>query len=168
MLVVGAGEAGRRRAAALAASGASVRWVAPDAPGPAEELRARPFVQADVEGCTLVFACATPEVNAEVAAAARGGLVLCGRADETLADFVVPARLERGPLTFSLSSSLRAPAALRRLRGRLDSMVPRAWATFVERMAQARAELPRGRARAQRMREMADGPLLERLEAGEE
>ncbi len=75
VLVVGAGTVARRRIEALLAEGADVVVVAPTGEQvPGVQWRRREFVAEDLEGAWLVQACATPEVNDQVArlAAARG------------------------------------------------------------------------------------------------
>lgn len=78
VLVVGAGAVAARRVARLLAEGAQVRVVALDVaadfPCPVEQ---REFDPADVDGAWLVQACATPEVNAQVVAAAAERGVWC-------------------------------------------------------------------------------------------
>lgn len=78
VLVVGAGSVAARRAARLLEQGAQVRVVAPevdpDFPCPVER---RAFAPEDLDGVWLVQACATPEVNAQVAAAADERRVWC-------------------------------------------------------------------------------------------
>lgn len=78
VLVVGAGTVAARRVRGLLAEGAHVRVVAPDVaedfPCPVEQ---RSFDSRDVEGAWLVQACATPEVNAQVVAAADAAGVWC-------------------------------------------------------------------------------------------
>ncbi|MEI2642785.1 MAG: uroporphyrinogen-III C-methyltransferase [Candidatus Nanopelagicales bacterium] len=81
VLVVGAGPVAARRVTGLLAEGADVTVVAPEVsegfPSPVEQ---RDFEPSDVDGVWLVQACATPEVNAVVAAAAaRARGVVCQR-----------------------------------------------------------------------------------------
>ncbi len=88
VLVVGAGPVAARRVTGLMAEGADVTVVAPEVsegfPSPVEQ---RDFEPSDVDGVWLVQACATPEVNAVVAAAAAQRGVWCVNA----ADVAGPA-----------------------------------------------------------------------------
>lgn len=78
VLVVGAGAVAARRVRTLLAEGADVVVVAPDvAPAFPCPVQRRPFTAADVSGAWLVQACATPEVNADVAAACQTAGVWC-------------------------------------------------------------------------------------------
>jgi uroporphyrin-III C-methyltransferase/precorrin-2 dehydrogenase/sirohydrochlorin ferrochelatase len=65
----------------------------------------RAFVDADVDGAWLVFACTSdPEVNAAVAAAAAGRRVFCVRADDAPAGTArTPAVLRRDAITIAVS-----------------------------------------------------------------
>ena len=142
-MVVGAGVVGRRRAAKLADAGARVRWVAPDVPVDAEADAVRErFAPAHLDDACLVFACATPEVNADVVTAAHARGLLAGRADApTGGDFDVPAVIRRGALLVSLGTGGAAPAATRVLRAALDARLPAAWGQLVDEVAAARPDL---------------------------
>lgn len=168
VLVVGAGAVGRRRAAALVAAGARVRWVAPDVPStpPVAEALAAPFDLAHLHDALLAFACAPPQINAAVAAAARAAGVLVGRADAPEeGDLVVPAVVRRGPVTLGLTSG--APTATIALRRALEAAVPDAWGTFARLVGEARGRLVGVADRAPRLRALADGPLLGMLTQGD-
>ncbi len=90
VLVAGAGRVAERRALVLAAAGARVHLVAPEA---TERLAAldrageiswsrRPFVESDADGAWYVVAATDdPAVNAQVAAAAEARHTFCVRAD---------------------------------------------------------------------------------------
>ncbi len=137
--MVGAGPVGSRRATALREAGAQVVQVAPNAPEGG--IRAR-FASEHLDDVCLVFACATPDVNAQVAAAARARGLLVGRADDPRAgDFDVPARSRRGALLVSMGTGGAAPAATRVLREALEARIPHGWASIVDEVAEARAHL---------------------------
>lgn len=109
VLVVGAGPVGQRRAETLLRAGAVVSVVAPDAAGqlpPGVELTPRRFVETDVDGAWLVFACTDDaEVNGAVAAAAEARRVFCVRADDGAAGTArTPVVTEFGPVTVSATS----------------------------------------------------------------
>lgn len=136
-LVVGAGAVGRRKLAALlACSPASVLVLDPDmdeaavqktAAGHAASLslEKRGFRPEDIEGCTLVFA-ATPsaEVNSAIARLCRASGVLCNVAGPleqgVQGNFLVPAQVEKGPVTLALSTSGCSPALARALKNDLS------------------------------------------------
>jgi len=84
VLVVGAGPVAARRVQGLLAEGAVVTVVAPHA---AEdfpcEVQSRPFADDDLRGAWLVQACATPDVNRRVAAAAQAAGIWCVNASDS-------------------------------------------------------------------------------------
>lgn len=185
VLLVGAGPVAQRRLRALVEAGAVVRQVAPDLVSGEGELPAdaaesaerwvpaegfvRGYAAMDLEGCQLVMACATPEVNAAVAADAQRLGVWVARADDVLGgDVEIPARWRLGGLVLSLGTSGQAPAASAVLVARLDRHIPAAWGVFVAGLAEARARMAPGLARMNRLRALARGPFLAYLEAGDE
>ncbi|MFZ4737142.1 MAG: precorrin-2 dehydrogenase/sirohydrochlorin ferrochelatase family protein [Bradymonadia bacterium] len=175
VLVVGAGEVGRRRVDVLLRAGASVRWVAPDLAALSSAYaaarlvsRASRFEVADLEGCGLVLACATPEVNDVVAAAAKAAGVLCGRADAPeRSDFVVPAQADRGGALLSLSSGGAGPSAARTLLAALLSSWRPAFDDFLTLWAEARTQVAAGPARRAAARGVANDEILSMLDAGD-
>ncbi len=83
VLVVGAGAVAARRVRGLLAQGAEVVVVAPQvAAGFPCEVQQRGFAAGDVTGAWLVQACATPEVNAQVCAAAEAAGIWCINASD--------------------------------------------------------------------------------------
>ncbi|MCB9547579.1 MAG: bifunctional precorrin-2 dehydrogenase/sirohydrochlorin ferrochelatase [Myxococcales bacterium] len=164
-LVVGAGPVGRRRAAALRAAGARLRWVAPDlaADAEADEAIAAPFAAQHCDGMWLVAACAPPAVNDAVAAAARSRGALLARADAADdSDVRFPAVVRRGPVVVSLSTG--APAATAALRPLLE--IPESFQVFAEVMTEARRRLAGATDRDERLRTLACGPLAGVLQSG--
>jgi uroporphyrin-III C-methyltransferase/precorrin-2 dehydrogenase/sirohydrochlorin ferrochelatase len=82
VLVVGAGPVGVRRSRGVAAAGALVTIIAPDAPEDLElPVLRRRFEEADVEGSWLVLAC-TGVVDDAVARACEARGIWCVRADD--------------------------------------------------------------------------------------
>lgn len=122
VLVVGGGAVALRKAAGLAAAGASVTVVAPtvhpDLVVLATEVRRREFVDADVEGQRLVLtATDRPAVNAAVAAAAtRAGVWVNSADDPANCTFILPAVARRGPVIAAVSSGGASPALAQALR----------------------------------------------------
>jgi uroporphyrin-III C-methyltransferase/precorrin-2 dehydrogenase/sirohydrochlorin ferrochelatase len=109
VLVVGGGAVATRRAARLAEAGAAVEVVALKA---SPELRAlgvplaeRGFVDRDVDGAWLVFACTDdPAINEAVARSAEQRRVFCVRADHAAGGTArTPAVVERAGLTVAVT-----------------------------------------------------------------
>lgn len=162
VLVVGAGPVGRRRAARLIQLGATLRWVAPDAPAGHCQ---RPFHPSDCDAMTLVVACAPPAVNAAVVSAARDRTIPVIRSDAA-GDLRWLATIDRGPLQIALSTAGRAPAAARVLRRALASRVPAHWGALVDQIATLRARWTGRPERAERLRAALGGPLAAVVESG--
>jgi uroporphyrin-III C-methyltransferase/precorrin-2 dehydrogenase/sirohydrochlorin ferrochelatase len=97
-VVVGAGAVAVRRTARLRAAGAQVVVVAPyvDPALDADEVQAREFTPADLDGAWLVVACTDDaDVNAAVAEAARERGIWCVRSDDAPASAAwLPASVE--------------------------------------------------------------------------
>ena len=133
-LVVGGGAPAVRKARLLVKAGARVIMVAPRAGPEAEDLAAqgalrlvrRGFVAGDVGGrAAVVSATGLGEVDARVAEAARAAGVPVNVVDRPgLSSFVVPAIVERGPVVIGISSGGTSPVLARRLRARIEALLP--------------------------------------------
>ncbi len=134
VLVVGAGAVGGRRALALAARGARVVVVAPEADAEVAsasergelELRLRPFVPSDLDGVRIAFT-ATDDlrVNETVAEACRRrGIPVNVADDPARCSFIMPAISEGEGYTVAVSTSGRNPGAARAIREFLDDRAP--------------------------------------------
>jgi siroheme synthase-like protein len=143
-LVVGCGKVGRRRLETLLEAGASVRVVCPDPapwsePLPGVTWIGEKFAARHLEGMRLVFAAATPDVNALVAVEASRRGILLNRADDAQAsDFHIPAALRRGSVTVGISTGGVAPTLSRSLRDRLAAEWDESVSTWAELLAQLR------------------------------
>ena len=140
-LLVGAGRIAHRKLAALLAEGARVTVVAPAAiepiarlaTGGAITLRARPFVETDLEGFQLVLvATGNRQVDQQVVDAARKRGIWVNVADvPDLCDFHLPSRVKRGDLQLAIASAGSAPFAVRRLRQLLEGKFGPEWAEWM-------------------------------------
>lgn len=174
VVVVGGGSVGRRKAAAAAAAGAVVTVVDPaGSPGtaaPGLSVRAEPYAPAHLTGAALVFACATPEVNARVVADCRAsGVWVNSATDPRAGDFTLPAVHAVGRLTLAVATGGAAPALARRVRDRLAGQFDPAFATWVELLNEVRGQVLATVADPARRRQLlddfADWPWLDRLRA---
>lgn len=173
VVVIGGGAVGARKASALLAAGADVTVIDPRAqlalsPGAAHVPE--PYCGDHLDGAALVFACATPEVNAQVVADARGRGVWANAAsspDE--GDFALPAVVRRGELTLTVSTGGASPALARRIREKLESEYDAVFGDWVKLLAEVRAEVLATVPDEARRRELLDGfadwSWLERLRA---
>lgn len=179
VVMAGGGRIAARRVPRLLAAGARVVVIAPAlgialaARVEAGEIqwRDRRITGADAEGAALCFAATDePAANAAFAAAARRLGVPVQRADDAEdSDFLVPALIERGPLQISVASNATAPSLTRRLRARLETLVPRAYGDLArlagEFRQRVKARVPR-HARPAFWAAVFDGPIAEQVFAG--
>jgi siroheme synthase-like protein len=122
-LVVGLGTVGRRKAGGLLAAGARVLGVDPRGGDKTSlagaEIRAEAYRPEHLEGASLVFAAATPEVNAKVLSDARSrGIWANSATDPAEGDFAVPAVWQDGALLVAVSTQGASPALAAALRDR--------------------------------------------------
>jgi precorrin-2 dehydrogenase/sirohydrochlorin ferrochelatase len=160
-VVVGAGPVGRRRAAALAAAGATVRVIALETTGA--------FHPDHLDGAFLAVAATDdPAVNGAVARAARAhgvllGLAAPGDGDET-GDFVPLSAVRRGDLLLGVTTGGAGPALARRLTQDLAERYPPAWEAYCAVLATLRQEakrtLPDPDRRAAALRRLAENATV--------
>ncbi len=147
-VVVGGGAVGRHKAAELADAGARVALISPElasgGPPPAGvEHLARAFAPGDTAGAFIVVAATGDRaVDDAVAADARahGALVnVVDRAEQS--DFYSGAMIRRGPLAVVVGTSGASPALARKVRQRLEQVLPPALGTLAEVLGAARPRL---------------------------
>jgi precorrin-2 dehydrogenase / sirohydrochlorin ferrochelatase len=179
VVVVGAGAVGVRKAAAAIAAGAVVKVIDPishpvtHAPGSPQHI-SEPYRPDHLDGARLVFACATPEVNARVVADARSrGIWVNSATAPATGDFLLPSVVRSGDLTLAISTGGAAPALARHVREKLEAEFDAVFAEWVRVLAEVRVAVLAEVADEHRRRELLDGfadwPWLERLrnEGGE-
>jgi precorrin-2 dehydrogenase/sirohydrochlorin ferrochelatase len=121
-------------------------------------------------GAALVFACATPDVNAQVVTDAhtRGVWVNAATAPAE-GDFALPAVVRRGDFTLAVGTGGAAPALARRVRAKLEVEFDAQFAEWVRVLSAVRGEVLATIADEDRRRELldafADWPWLERVRA---
>jgi uroporphyrin-III C-methyltransferase/precorrin-2 dehydrogenase/sirohydrochlorin ferrochelatase len=134
VLVVGGGSVAERRVALLLEAGAAVTVVAPRLGQKLAELaaagrishRARPFGAESFEPYWLVIAATDDRaVNAAVAAAATAAKRFCNVVDDhELCTFIMPAIVDRAPVTIAIGSSGLSPVLSRWLKGVIETLLP--------------------------------------------
>ncbi len=160
VVIVGAGAVGMRKLAAVIEGGAAVRLIDPRTlPNLPPEVThiAEAYRAEHLEGASLVFACATPEVNAQVVADARerGVWVNAATAPET-GDFTLPAVVRRGEFTLAVSTGGASPALARRVREKLEAEFDSAFAEWVRVLSEVRTEVLAAVPDEARRRELLD------------
>jgi uroporphyrin-III C-methyltransferase / precorrin-2 dehydrogenase / sirohydrochlorin ferrochelatase len=131
-LVLGDGPAAARKAELLRTTGA--------------EVRAAPRFTPDLlAGCALAIGADAPEEDLQaLAAAARAANLPVNIVDRPeLGTFIMPAIVDRAPLTIAISSGGAAPVLARLLRARIETAIPPAFGRLAALAASLRDELKR-------------------------
>lgn len=129
-LVVGGGSVGARKARSLSDCGATVIVVSPETDRALEALadagcvtlERRPYRSSDLADVFLALAATdNADINRQVGEDARRLSVLCNIADRPEdCDFTLPARVVRGDLVITVSTSGKSPALAKKLRKKLQ------------------------------------------------
>lgn len=177
VLMAGGGETMLRKARLLTAAGARLRVVAAapvaELEAMAAEVRRRPFQAADLDGVAAAFADPDDGDTAILAsrlARARGVPVnVPDRPD--LSSFIMPAIVNRDPITVAISSGGASPVLARRIRERLEATLPARLgdlARFLDGFRPA-VKTTRDREAAKRRfwETVVDGPVAARFLAGD-
>lgn len=177
VVVVGGGTVGSRKARAVLAAGACVRVIDPATATLAPPLNssqivhiAEPYRADHLVGACLVFAAATPEVNARVVADANHrGIWVNSATNPAASDFIFPSVVRAGGLTVATSTAGAAPALARRVREKLEAEFDAAFAEWVQLLREVRAVVLASVSDPEQRRELLDGfadwPWLARLRA---
>jgi len=178
-LVVGGGEVALRKVRWLLKAGARVTVVAPELhPELLEHVlrdgvrhAAAEFSPELLRGTVAVIAATdAPQVNAQVAAAARARALPVNVADDAeLSSFIFPAIVERSPLIVAVSSAGHAPVLARRVREQIEALLPERLGALARFMGAQRHLVQRALARLARRafwERIVDGPVATHLLAG--
>jgi uroporphyrin-III C-methyltransferase/precorrin-2 dehydrogenase/sirohydrochlorin ferrochelatase len=135
VLIVGGGEVALRKVSLLERTGASISVVAPQiAPELLERAAAgtltaalREFVPADLDGARLVIvATSRRAVNRWIATLSEArGIPVNVVDDREASRFIVPAIIDRDPVLVAVATGGASPVLARRLRERLEALLPR-------------------------------------------
>ncbi len=181
VLIVGGGEVALRKLAQLVRTGAKVTVVAPDI---LPELRdhaadgrinvlLREFVPSDLDGARLVIvATSRRAVNRWIAALSEArGIAVNVVDDREASRFIVPAVIDRDPVLVAISTGGASPVLARRLRERLEALIPKRfgelalWLQALRRAARGRLRDPGARRRY--FEHIVDGAAARRFVAGD-
>jgi uroporphyrin-III C-methyltransferase/precorrin-2 dehydrogenase/sirohydrochlorin ferrochelatase len=135
VLVVGGGEVALRKVALLERSGALITLIAPEVL-PEIQMRAaagkinlavREFAPDDLDGARLVIvATSRRAVNRWIAALSEARRIPVNVVDDREASrFIVPAIIDRDPVLVAISTGGTSPVLARRLRERLEAVIPK-------------------------------------------
>jgi uroporphyrin-III C-methyltransferase / precorrin-2 dehydrogenase / sirohydrochlorin ferrochelatase len=136
VLVVGGGEAAARKVELLLSAGARVSLIADTVVGEIAQLIAdgriswagRSFDDDDLAGMALVIAATDDEaLAARISHAAQQRSLPVNIVDRpALSSFIMPAIVDRAPITIAISTGGTAPALARRIRAEIERALPAA------------------------------------------
>lgn len=181
-LVVGGGEHAARKTELLMKAGARITLVAETVNGEIAQLIAeariswagRSFDESEFDGVSLVIVASEDEaLQARVSHGAQArGLPVNVVDRPALSSFIMPAIVDRAPITIAISTGGAAPALSRRLRAEIERSLPAALgrlARFAEIFReQVRRTLAVPRARRRFWDRVFEGPVGELALAGDE
>ncbi len=176
-LVVGGGEVGQRKARSLVRSGAAVRLVGLEltpllrewADDGSISFLGRTYKTEYLDDAALVIAATDDaELNLRISRECRERGIWVNVVDRPeLCSFIVPATVNRGDLTISVSTSGRSPALAARVRARLEDEFGPEYDRFLILMGLIRERvLAQGRSANENrklFRQLVDSDLLESL-----
>jgi uroporphyrin-III C-methyltransferase/precorrin-2 dehydrogenase/sirohydrochlorin ferrochelatase len=177
VVLVGSGEAALNKLRLLRASGARVRWYADDMAaarhGSAHdvELVGQTGGKVDLSDAVAVVAAAGDPIDAEIAARARALRIPINVVDRPdLSTFIVPAIVDRGDIVVAIGTGGAAPVLARRLRARIEAMLPARIGALSALMGRYRGQLAAAVtstfARRRFWERVLDGPIAASLLAG--
>jgi uroporphyrin-III C-methyltransferase / precorrin-2 dehydrogenase / sirohydrochlorin ferrochelatase len=182
VLIVGGGEVALRKLTMLERTGADITLVAPRiheqilgraARGSPLHLLQREFEPQDLDGARLVIiATSRRAVNRFIAKLADGHGIPANVVDDREASrFIVPAIIDRDPVTVAVSTAGTSPVLARRLREQLEAFIPRRFGDLALWLRDLRKNaLDKLRDTAERRRffeALVDGPAARRFIEGD-
>lgn len=180
--VIGGGAVAALKAEALLRSGVRVTVIAPEVGARLAELamtgalriEKKRFQPGDLVGAEIVIAATNdPDVNEAVSAAARSLRIPVNVADNAaLSTFIMPSVVDRPPLQIAISTAGSSPVLARKLRTLIESAVPFAFGRLAALMGGFRTRSkqlqPDPEVRRRIWEEVVDGPIADRVFAGDE
>jgi uroporphyrin-III C-methyltransferase/precorrin-2 dehydrogenase/sirohydrochlorin ferrochelatase len=181
VLVVGAGEVALRKVELLLRSGAAVTVVAPEvhpelmrrSAAGLIKLALREFVPQDLAGARIVIVATSHRaLNRWIANLSEArGIPVNVVDDREASRFIVPAIVDRDPVLVAVATSGTSPVLARRLRERLEALLPKRigeaalWLRSLRRTA--KTQLRDIQARRRFFEALIDGPAMRRFIDGD-
>jgi uroporphyrin-III C-methyltransferase/precorrin-2 dehydrogenase/sirohydrochlorin ferrochelatase len=182
VLIVGGGDVALRKVSLLERTGASITLVAPEiapelmalAAAGKLKLAIREFEPADLDGARLVIvATSRRAVNRWIANLSESRHIPVNVVDDREASrFIVPAIIDRDPVLVAISTGGASPVLARRLRERLEALIPArigelaAWLKALRKAA--RRKLRDTDERRRFFEAVVDGPAARRFIDGDQ
>jgi uroporphyrin-III C-methyltransferase/precorrin-2 dehydrogenase/sirohydrochlorin ferrochelatase len=180
VLIVGGGEVALRKVMLLERTGAAITLIAPDihpellarADAGTIKTETREFIPRDLEGARLVIvATSRRAVNRWIATLSEArGIPVNVVDDREASRFIVPAIIDRDPVMVAVSTGGASPVLARRLRERLEALIPGKIGEFARWLHALRRPARRLRDTAARRRffeELVDGAAARRFAGGD-
>ncbi len=180
-LLVGGGNVAARKLEIVLEAGARVTLVAPEI---SEEIKTNrsdnlllvngPYESSMMDGMDLVIAATNDQhLNQTIYEDASQRHLFVNVVDNTeLCSFIMPAIIDRSPITIAVSTSGKAPVLARLLRGKIESMIPHRYghlAKLADRFRdQVKEKLTEGTARKNFWENVFEGSIAEQVLAGNE
>jgi uroporphyrin-III C-methyltransferase/precorrin-2 dehydrogenase/sirohydrochlorin ferrochelatase len=161
VLVLGSGEIAMRKAEPLRQAGAELRMLAH-------------FSDDCLDGCVLAIGADAPEADLQaLSASAQARGIPVNIVDRTeLCSFIMPATIDRDPITIAVSTAGSAPVLARLLRAKIEALIPPAFgrlAALTERCkSELRTRLPDLAMRRRMLERAFSGPIADLVFAGQE
>lgn len=180
VVIVGAGEVASRKARLAGAAGARVIFAGSGLDpalvaewGDRAEFDARPLSPSTFEGAALAFIAVENAAEAvRLAVFARAADARVNVADRPdLSDFILPAIVDRGDVVVAISTGGASPALGRRLREKIESLLPHRLASLAAFARAFRSAVAARIAAGERRgfwERVLDGPIASRVLAGDE
>ncbi|WP_042315462.1 NAD(P)-dependent oxidoreductase [Desulfofarcimen acetoxidans] len=180
-LVIGGGRVAERKIISLLECSARVTVVSPELTERLENLvaaghlvyRQGEYDTDDLQGVFLVIgATNSDQVNQKVAKDCFERNILVNVVDDPLSgNFFVPAQVRRGSLSIAVSTDGKSPMFARRIREELEGLYPPEYSELVELVGELRSkvinEIADEQQKAQILKQMADGDLMQLLREGQ-
>jgi siroheme synthase-like protein len=171
-VVVGGGPVAAGKAERLLAAGALVTIVASEVSPELRELleRApglrlvhRSYREDDLDGAAIAFAATSdPRLQEQIARDAERRRVWLNAVDDPArCSFLMPAILERGPITIAVSTGGASPALARWLRDRLAAWLGPEYTLAADHLAALRRRFAAGRERGEAFSRLLDDGLVQ-------
>lgn len=181
VLVVGAGEVGLRKIRLLLPTGAQIHVVSEEIHAEIQtliaegrvSLRDSHFKPAQVAGCALVIAATDDHaLNQDVATVAKAQNIPVNVVDDAaLSSFITPAIINRAPVQIAISTGGSGPVLARRLREKLETLLPANYGRIADFMARMRERVKGSQSKDARRgvwEDFIDGVGAERVLQGDE
>ncbi len=177
VVLVGSGAQAIAKLHLLRAAGANVRWFSPEADVAEESLLANHYAGhigitigepggRDLTGALAVVSSAGREIDERVAALARSAGVPVNVVDRPdLSTFIFPAIVDRGDVVVAIATGGASPVLARRLRERIEAILPARVGEFASLMSRYRCRLAEVRRRVPALslrrfwERVIDGPI---------